>query len=83
MRIVYPRCCGLDVHKRSISACLLIPNKDGGTQQEIRRFGTVTRDLLELCDWLASNEVTGSRNLRRQLFGLVASSWSPCCMVRA
>ena len=58
MRIVYPRCCGLDVHKRSISACLLIPNKDGGTQQEIRRFGTVTRDLLELCDWLASNEVT-------------------------
>jgi transposase len=58
MRIVYPRCCGLDVHKRSISACLLIPNKDGGTQPEIRRFGTVTRDLLELCDWLASNEVT-------------------------
>ena len=58
MRIVYPRCCGLDVHKRSISACLLIPHKDGGTQQEIRRFGTVTRDLLELSDWLASNEVT-------------------------
>jgi transposase len=58
MRIVYPRCCGLDVHKRSISACLLIPDKEGGTQQEIRRFGTVTRDLLELCDWLASNEVT-------------------------
>jgi len=58
MRIVYSRCCGLDVHKRSISACLLTPHEDGGTQQQVRRFGTVTRDLLELCDWLTSNQVT-------------------------
>jgi transposase len=58
MRIVYPRCCGLDVHKRSISACLLTPPEEGGTQQQVRRFGTVTRDLLELCDWLTSNQVT-------------------------
>jgi len=58
MRIVYPRCCGLDVHKRSISACLLTPHEEGGTQQQVRRFGTVTRDLLELCDWLTSNQVT-------------------------
>jgi transposase len=58
MRIVYPRCCGLDVHKRSISACLLTPHEEGGTKQQVRRFGTVTRDLLELCDWLISNQVT-------------------------
>ena len=58
MRIVYPRCCGLDVHKKSISACLLTPSDQGGTQQEVRRFGTMTRDLLELSDWLASNQVT-------------------------
>jgi hypothetical protein len=32
MRIDYPRCCRLDIHKRSMSACLLIPGKDGGTQ---------------------------------------------------
>ncbi len=47
MRIVYPRCCGLDVHKKSITACLLIPAGQGETQQEVRRFGTMTRDLLE------------------------------------
>jgi len=58
MRIVYARCCGLDVHKKSISACLLTPDDQGGTQQQVRRFGTMTRDLLELSDWLASNQVT-------------------------
>ncbi len=58
MRIVYPRCCGLDVHKKSITACLLIPAGQGETQQEVRRFGTMTRDLLELLDWLTGNGVT-------------------------
>ena len=58
MRIVYARCCGLDVHKKSISACLLTPDDQGGTQQQVRRFGTMTRDLLELSAWLASNQVT-------------------------
>jgi transposase len=58
MRIVYARCCGLDVHKKSISACLLTPDDQGGSQQQVRRFGTMTRDLLELSDWLASNQVT-------------------------
>src|SRR3954454_18802667 len=58
MRVVYARCCGLDVHKKSISACLLTPDNQGGTQQQVRRFGTMTRDLLELSDWLVSNQVT-------------------------
>jgi transposase len=54
MRIVYSRCCGLDVQKKTITACVLIRNAAGGDQQEIRRFGTMTRDLLELADWLDS-----------------------------
>ena len=58
MRIVYARCCGLDVHKKSITACLLTPDDQGETQQQVRRFGTMTRDLLELSDWLASHQVT-------------------------
>jgi transposase len=58
MRIVYPRCCGLDVHKKSITACLLTPDEQGGAQQEVRRFGSMTRDLLELSDWLTGNGVT-------------------------
>jgi transposase len=58
MRVVYTRCCGLDVHKKSISACLLTPDDQGGMQQQVRRFGTMTRNLLELSDWLGSHQVT-------------------------
>jgi transposase len=58
MRIVYPRCCGLDVHKKTITACVLIRDAASDDQQEIRRFGTMTRDLLELADWLHSSQVT-------------------------
>src|SRR5947209_14389585 len=58
MRIIYARCCGLDVHKKSISACLLVPDEKGGTRQEVRRFGAMTRDLLLLSEWLAANQVT-------------------------
>src|SRR5262245_31608891 len=58
MRIVYSHCCGLDVHKQSIMACLLTPDPIGGTRQEVRRFGTMTRELLALSDWLSGNEVT-------------------------
>jgi transposase len=52
MRIVYKRCCGLDVHKKVIVACLLLLEPDGELRQEIRKFGTMTQDLLELLDWL-------------------------------
>lgn len=52
MRIVYKRCCGLDVHKKVIVACLLLLEPDGELRSEIRKFGTMTQDLLELLDWL-------------------------------
>jgi transposase len=52
MRIVYKRCCGLDVHKKVIVACLLLIEPNGEQRQEIRKFGTMTKDLLELLDWL-------------------------------
>ena len=42
MRIVYARCCGLDVHKKTITACVLLQEASGQEQQEIRRFGTMT-----------------------------------------
>jgi transposase len=43
----------LDVHKRTIAACLIVPGMGGAPQKEIRTFGTMTEDLLELTDWLA------------------------------
>jgi transposase len=58
MHVVYARCCGLDVHKKSITACVLLRAATGQGRQEIRRFETMTRDLLELADWLQSHQVT-------------------------
>src|SRR5262245_4109683 len=56
MRVVYERCCGLDVHKASIAACGLISVK-GKTQEEIRRFGTMASDLAELTAWLQEKNI--------------------------
>ena len=52
IRVVHPICCGLDVHKKSISACLLTVNSEGFEESEIREFGTFTKDLVELKNWL-------------------------------
>jgi transposase len=57
MEVVYPCCCGLDVHKASITACVLWADR-GRARREKRRFGTFTRDLLELGDWLRACGVT-------------------------
>ena len=51
MQVIFERCCGLDVHKRTITACRL---RWLGSEwdKEIRQFGTMTKDLLGLLDWL-------------------------------
>jgi transposase len=54
MDAVNPRCCGLDVHKRLVVACLIVPGPDGAPVKEVRRFGAMTADLRELRDWLVA-----------------------------
>ena len=51
MEVLYARCCGLDVHKSSITACVLIAQA-GKPLKHIRRFGSTTRELRELMAWL-------------------------------
>ena len=51
MDVLNPRCCGLDVHKNSISACILLRDT-GRMQKHQRRFGAMTQDLQELAAWL-------------------------------
>jgi transposase len=58
MEILYARCCGLDIHKRSVVACLFVPGAEGTPTKEIRTFGTMTHDLLALSEWLAAAECT-------------------------
>jgi transposase len=54
MDVIYPRCCGLDVHKRGVVACLVTPGPAGAPTKEVRAFGTMTDDLLALSDWLTA-----------------------------
>lgn len=53
MKVLHERCCGLDVHKKSIVACIITPEG-----KEIRSFGTMTDDLLGLVEWIQSKECT-------------------------
>ena len=53
MDSIIERCCGLDVHKKSVVACAVTPEG-----QEVRTFRTMTKDLLELSDWLKDHRVT-------------------------
>jgi transposase len=57
MQIIYERCAGLDVHKRSAVACLLFP-EHGQPHKERQTFSTMTPDLLRLRDWLKDHDCT-------------------------
>ena len=58
MDAIYDRCCGLDIHKRTVVACMIVPGSGRQSREEIRTFGTMTDDLLALADWLAAEGVT-------------------------
>jgi transposase len=57
MEVLYRRCCGLDVHKATVVACLRLVS-DGKVTTEVRTFQTTTADLLRLSEWLAANGCT-------------------------
>ncbi|MDQ2829022.1 MAG: IS110 family transposase [Chloroflexota bacterium] len=52
MDVLYERCCGIDVHKKMVVACLITPDATGTPTKQTRTYGTMTGDLLELMDWL-------------------------------
>ena len=58
MELVHRCCCGLDVHKQTVVACLLRAGTDGRRRKELRTFGTMTDDLLALADWLRAASCT-------------------------
>jgi transposase len=55
---VVERGCGLDVHKKTVTACVRVPGPGAEQVQEVRTFGTTTADLLGLRDWLEAYGVT-------------------------
>ena len=53
MNVISPRCCGLDVHAKTIVACRILAGK-----KTTRTFSTMTDSILELADWLTSGRCT-------------------------
>src|SRR6266480_4685324 len=58
MQVLYERCCGLDVHKKMVVACVLITSADGQVHKQVRTVATTTAGLLALADWLATLQVS-------------------------
>lgn len=56
MAVIHRRCAGLDVHRDKIVACVRI-RRNGKYEEHHEVFGTFTRDLLRLAQWLRSHEV--------------------------
>ena len=53
MQVLYKRCCGLDVHKKSVTACAITPEG-----KEIKTFGTMTEDIFALAEWVKEKGCT-------------------------
>jgi len=70
MEVVYPRCSGLDVHKRFVVACLSII-QHGERHKELRQVSTMTSDILALKDWL---KASGCRQIAMESTGVY---WKP------
>jgi transposase len=70
MEVVYPRCSGLDVHKRFVVACLSII-QDGERHKELRQVSTMTSDILALKEWLLAS---GCRQIAMESTGVY---WKP------
>jgi transposase len=57
MQVIHERCCGLDVHKKSVTACVLITAPGRKVQKQVRTFPTTTVHLLALADWLTTLDI--------------------------
>ena len=58
MERVIERCGGLDVHKKTVAACVRVPGPNGTRTQHVQTFGTTAGELLALRDWLEAHGVT-------------------------
>ena len=58
MQVLVTRGAGLDVHKKTVVACVMLTLLNGEVNKQVRTFATTTESLLALADWLTSQQVT-------------------------
>jgi len=83
MEVIYERCCGLDIHKASITACVIV-----GREKEIRTFGTMTDDLLRMTAFLRERgvEMTAMESTGafwKPIFNIMEAEGIPAILVNA
>jgi transposase len=71
METLHDCCAGLDVHKKTVVACVRRVGPDGAVSSQVRTFGTMTADLQALSDWLAAQGV------HHVAMGSTGVSWGP------
>jgi transposase len=54
MEVVHERCCGLEIHNKTVVACLVVSGPQGQPVKAVRTFGPMTDEVLALADWLAA-----------------------------
>ena len=78
MDVMFTHCAGLDVHQKTVMACRVTPDPTGQQADgimELQAFGTMTRDLLALSDWLAEVGCDACRHGEHR--GVLASHLQP------
>lgn len=58
MEVIYEKCCGIDVHKETLTACIMIGDGGKVTKKDVKTLSTMTEDLERLRDWLKAEGVT-------------------------
>ena len=48
LRVIHEHCVGLDIHKKTVVACVLVTKQDGQVHKEVRTFGTTTGEILAM-----------------------------------
>ena len=71
MQVKYERCCGIDVHKDTVVACVIVSGASGHVRKSTRTFSTMTGDLTALAQWLTE---TGCRQVAMESTGVY---WKP------
>src|SRR3954447_15672929 len=71
MDILHRKCAGFDVHKKTVVVCVRSIDPDGAVRKQVRTFGTMTANLLELADWL---DAEGVRHAAMESTGIY---WKP------
>jgi transposase len=71
IKVLYPNCAGLDVHKKFVVACRVSMDAGGNTQKQMRKFSTMRADLEEMAKWL---QESGSTHVAMESSGVY---WKP------